>query len=249
MSALLEVDDIHVRFGALAALRGVSLKVEEGECVCIVGPNGAGKSTTLATIAGGVVPIKGAVRLAGARITGRRPEEISRLGFSLVPEGRHIFGSLTVEENLQIGSYVRSDRRAAASDMKRLFAHFPCLEERRTYPAGRLSGGEQQMLAIARAVMTRPRILLVDEPSLGLAPQIIDRIYDILGSLRREDGLTLLINEQSSNRVLKCADRIYVLRGGQMQLTGATADLKDGEAIRKAYFGFSDAHVAEEAAP
>ena len=239
MAALLEVEDLSVRYGDLVALRGASLHVAEGEVVCIIGPNGAGKSTALAAIAGGVVPAAGDIRFNGQSLIGRRPEQIARLGLSLVPEGRHIFGTLTVEENLQIGGYMLSDRAAARTEMSRLLDHFPRLRERLRYPASRLSGGEQQMLAVARAVMTRPRLLLVDEPSLGLAPMIIDQIYDILLDLRRREKLTLLINEQSSTRILKFADRIYVLRSGTVQLEGRAAALQDGEAIRQAYFGFA----------
>ena len=243
MATLVDVNGIDVRYGDLVALRGVSLAVEEGEVVCIIGPNGAGKSTALAAIAGGVLPHAGEIRIAGRSILGQRPEQIARLGVSLVPEGRHIFGTLTVEENLAIGGYIQGDRAAAKADMERLLTLFPQLAERLRYPAGRLSGGEQQMLAVARAVMTRPRLLLVDEPSLGLAPKIIDQIYEILLDLRQRAGLTLLINEQSSNRILKHADRIYVLRGGRIQLEGRAADLQDGEAIRHAYFGFGEGHA------
>lgn len=238
MTALLEVQNLTVRYGDLVALRRASITVSEGEVVCIIGPNGAGKSTTLATIAGGVTPVSGDVRLDGRSIIGQRPEQIARLRLSLVPEGRRVFGTLTVAENLQIGGYMLGDRAAARSDMERLLTHFPRLRERLHYPAARLSGGEQQMLAVARAVMTRPRLLLVDEPSLGLAPMIIDQIYEILLELRRREKLTLLLNEQSSARILKFADRVYVLRSGTVQLEGRAADLRDGEAIRHAYFGF-----------
>jgi len=241
---LVEVDDIHVRYGDLVALRGISLKVEESEVVCIIGPNGAGKSTTLAAIAGGVTPHAGTIRGGGQSILGQRPEQVARLGLSLVPEGRHIFGTLTVEENLRIGGYIQRHRAAAKADFDRLLELFPRLAERLRFPAGRLSGGEQQMLAVARAVMTRPRLLLVDEPSLGLAPKIIDQIYEILLDLRQRVKLTLLINEQSSTRILKHADRLYVLRGGRMQLEGRAADLQDGEAIRHAYFGFDEGQAA-----
>ncbi len=243
MSALLTVDDIHVRYGDLQALRGVSLEVHEGEVVCIIGPNGAGKSTTLAAVAGGVVPVGGDIRLEGRSILGRRPESIARLRVSLVPEGRHIFGSLTVAENLRLGGYLLRDRRSAIGDMEQMLTIFPRLKERLSFPAGRLSGGEQQMLAVARAVMTRPRLLLVDEPSLGLAPLVVDQIYQTLLDLRRRENLTLLINEQSSSRILKHADRIYVLRGGQVQLEGRAADLRDGGAIKHAYFGFGAARA------
>jgi branched-chain amino acid transport system ATP-binding protein len=244
MTALLEVENLSVRYGDLVALRGASLNVSEGEVVCIIGPNGAGKSTTLATIAGGVPAVSGDIRLDGRSILGQRPEQIARLRLSLVPEGRRIFGTLTVAENLQIGGYMLGDRAAARGDMERLLTHFPRLRERLHYPAARLSGGEQQMLAVARAVMTRPRLLLVDEPSLGLAPMIIDQIYEILLELRQREKLTLLVNEQSSARVLKFADRIYVLRSGTVQLEGRAADLRDGEAIRHAYFGFGSGENA-----
>jgi branched-chain amino acid transport system ATP-binding protein len=244
MAAMIEVNGIHVSYGELVALRGVSLTVAEGEIVCIIGPNGAGKSTTLAAIAGGVTPFQGSISLEGRNIVGMRPETIARFGLSLVPEGRHIFGTLTVDENLQMGGYARHDRKAAKADARRLLELFPRLAERLHYPASRLSGGEQQMLAVARAVMTKPRILLVDEPSLGLAPRIIDQIYEILLDLRRREQLTLLINEQSSNRILKHADRIYVLRGGRIQLEGRAADLQDGVAIQHAYFGFGEPETA-----
>ena len=249
MSTLLDVDRISVRYGNLVALREASLTVAEGEVVCIIGPNGAGKSTTLAAIAGGVTPFSGDIRLAGETILGRQPEQIARLGLSLVPEGRHVFGTLTVDENLRIGGFVQGDRAAARADLDRMFTLFPRLAERRHMPAGRLSGGEQQMLVVARAVMTRPRLLLVDEPSLGLAPRIVDQIYEMLLDLRQRANLTLLINEQSSNRILKHADRIYVLRSGRIQLEGRAADLKDGEAIRSAYFGFEDGAAAKAEIP
>jgi branched-chain amino acid transport system ATP-binding protein len=244
MAAMIEVHGIHVRYGELVALRDVSLTVAEGEIVCIIGPNGAGKSTTLAAIAGGVAPYQGSISIEGRSVVGMRPENIARLGLSLVPEGRHIFGTLTVEENLQIGGYVRGDRAAAKAGQQRLLELFPRLAERLRYPAGRLSGGEQQMLAVARAVMTKPRVLLIDEPSLGLAPRIIDQIYEILLDLRRRENLTLLINEQSSRRILKHADRIYVLRGGRIQLEGRAADLQDGVALQHAYFGFGEPESA-----
>jgi len=241
MPGLLEVEDLSVRYGDLVALRKVSINVTQGEIVCVIGPNGAGKSTLLTAIAGGVAPVAGDIRLDGRSLLGQRPEQIARLRLSLVPEGRRIFGTLTVEENLKIGGYMLGDRQAAREDKERLHGHFPRLRERRDYPAGRLSGGEQQMLAVARAVMTRPRLLLVDEPSLGLAPKIIDQIYEILLDLRQRENLTLLINEQSSSRILKFADRIYVLRSGAVQLEGRAEELRDGEAIRHAYFGFGAA--------
>ena len=205
---LIEVDDVHVNYGRLSALRGVSLNVEDGEIVCICGPNGAGKSTILKAIAGGVRPRLGAIRFAGVALMGKAPEAISRLGLSFVPEGRHVFSTLSVDENLRIGSYQRRDRTNINADRERMLELFPRLRERLKQPAGKLSGGEQQMLVICRALMTRPRIILVDEPSLGLAPQIIGRVYDILLDMRRRDNVTLLINEQSSERVMSSRSRL-----------------------------------------
>jgi branched-chain amino acid transport system ATP-binding protein len=240
----LEVNGLHVRYSELVALRDVSLTVAEGEVVCIIGPNGAGKSTLLAAIAGGVAPSRGMIRFRGQNIVDTSPEKIARLGLSLVPEGRHIFGSLTVEENLLIGASRRGDLREAAKDLTRVYDYFAPLKERRANPASRLSGGEQQMLAIARALMTRAPMILVDEPSLGLAPKIIDQIYRILLDLRVQEKLTLLINEQSSHRIVKQADRIYVLRAGEIRLHGTAAELRDGRAIKEAYFGFHDEQAA-----
>jgi branched-chain amino acid transport system ATP-binding protein len=242
---MLDVDDIHVNYGRLVALRGVSLSVTEGEIVCIVGPNGAGKSTLLAAIAGGVRPHAGAIRLENHSLVGKAPEVISRLGVSLVPEGRHVFATLSVEENLRIGSYQRRDRDNVKADYDRLLELFPRLKERLQQPAGRLSGGEQQMLVICRALMTRARLVMIDEPSLGLAPKIVDQVYDMLLDMRRQRSVTLLINEQSSERVLKFADRIHVLRNGRIRLQGCAADLRDGQAIMNAYFGF-DEHAPQD---
>ena len=249
---MLEIDDIHVSYGRLRALKGISLSVAKGELVCLIGPNGAGKSTTLAAVAGGVTPTRGGISLEGASLVGVRPEQIARLGVSLVPEGRHVFGTLTVAENLRVGTYMRADRRAISSDYDRVLGLFPRLQERIGSPAGRLSGGEQQMLVIARALLTRPRLLLVDEPSLGLAPRIVDQVYEILLAARQAEGLTLLVNEQSSHRILKHADRIYVIRGGHIHLHDRAANLQDGEAIKRAYFGFGEdpqsAEIEEDAA-
>lgn len=242
MTAILSIEDLHVRYGDMVALRGVSLHVDEGELVCLIGPNGAGKSTTMTAVAGGVTPFKGEIRLFGKSTKGQSSEKLATGGLSLVPEGRHIFGGLTVQENLMIGSYHRTDRAAIRQDRDHMLALFPRLAERISYPAGRLSGGEQQMLAVARAIMTKPRVLMIDEPSLGLAPMVTEKIYDAVAELQRESGLTLLINEQSSNRILKRADRIYVLRSGEIQLSGAAKDLQDGLKIREAYFGFDDTH-------
>jgi branched-chain amino acid transport system ATP-binding protein len=238
---MLEVNDIVVHYGRLAAVRGVSLTVNEGEIVSIVGPNGAGKSTTLLTVAGALTPSSGAVIFDGKPVTGARPEAIARLGFSMVPEGRDVFAALTVEENLRIAAAARRDRDGLEADFRRVLDYFPQIASRLQSPAGRLSGGEQQMLVIGRALITKPRLIAIDEPSLGLAPMIVDQVYDILAELRRREGLTLLIVEQSTERALLSADRIYVLRSGQIELTGTQAELTGNDAITRAYFGFADA--------
>ena len=238
---MLQVDNLHVSYGGIAAVRGLSLTVGAGEVVAIIGPNGAGKSTTLAAIAGGVAPREGTITYGGTDITGRRPEDIARMGVSLVPEGRHVLATLTVEENLAVGTYMLGHRSKTSADVAAVLERFPRLQERRNFPAGRLSGGEQQMLVIARAMLTQPKLMLVDEPSLGLAPLIIDQVYDILLDLRRRQGLSLLIVEQSTSRILKHADRIYVVRSGAVQLADRAETLKDGEAIKRAYFGFDEA--------
>jgi branched-chain amino acid transport system ATP-binding protein len=237
---LLEVDNLHAHYGRLTALRGVSLTVAEGEIASIVGPNGAGKSTTLLSISSVLAPTTGTITFAGKTINGLSPEAVAALGVSQVPEGRHIFATLSVEENLLVGAAIRKDAAAIAKDRERVFELFPILAERRKQSAGKLSGGEQQMLAIGRALMTNPRFMTIDEPSLGLAPRIVDRVYDVLLELRASRGLTLLIVEQSSERALRSADKIYVLRNGEIQLSGAASDLQDGEAVHAAYFGFSE---------
>jgi branched-chain amino acid transport system ATP-binding protein len=217
-------------------VRDVTVAVRQGEIVCIVGPNGAGKSTTLRTIAGGMRPTRGDVRFNGGSILGRSPEDIARLGLSLVPEGRHVFTQLTVEENIRIGSAMRRDKSQIAQDFERILGNFPFLRERLSTPAGKLSGGEQQQLVIGRALMTGARLVLLDEPSLGLAPMVVDTVYDIISRLR-SDGITFLIVEQSTHRALEQADRIYVLRSGQIQLQGASSELSDSQ-LEQAYFGF-----------
>jgi len=241
---MLEVDDIHVHYGRIAAVRGVSLSINEGEIVTLVGPNGAGKSTTMMTIAGALPPTRGAIKLDGASLVGKSPEIIARLGVSFVPEGRHVFSQLTVEENVRIGSDMRRDRQNIAEDFERVLGYFPFLRGRLSTPGGKLSGGEQQQLVIARALMTRPRIMLIDEPSLGLAPIIVDRVYEILRALRAE-GNTLFVVEQSTHRALENADRIYVMRSGQIVLHGLSKDLTDKE-LERAYFGFHDGGQTEE---
>ncbi len=242
---LLSVENITVHYSRLPALREVSVTVDEGEIVCIVGPNGAGKSTTLLSISGVLNPTSGEIVFDGQKINGMNPEAVARAGISQVPEGRHVFTTLNVEENLRIGTTIRNDRAEIEKDFKRVLDIFPVLAERRKQAAGKLSGGEQQMLVIARALLTNPRIMTIDEPSLGLAPNLVDRVYETLSELRRDRGLTLLIVEQSSERALKSADRLYVLRSGEMQLEGKSADLQDGQKVRQAYFGFEDGSTHE----
>jgi branched-chain amino acid transport system ATP-binding protein len=248
---VVQVADIHVHYGRLAAVRGISLEVDPGEIVCIVGPNGAGKTTTLLTIAGVLSPTRGAVRLYGRPIAGLPPEGVARMGLSMVPEGRHVFPTLTVEENLRVGTYARSDKSAVAKEFARIYEEFPVLAERRRMPAAKLSGGEQQQLVIGRALLTGAELLLVDEPSLGLAPMMVERVYDILRDLREKRGMTLLIVEESTERAVEVADRIYVLRSGLIELSGASKDLADGTRLQQAYFGFSDGngHVPGARAP
>ena len=239
---MLEVENLHVHYGRIPAVRGISINVNEGEIVCVVGPNGAGKSTTLLTIGGALSPTEGDIRLGGASIVGRSPENIARMGISLVPEGRHVFTQLTVEENIRLGTDMRKDRSEIEADFQSMLTHFPFLAGRLKTPGGKLSGGEQQQLVIARALMTRPQIIVLDEPSLGLAPIIVDTVYSILHTLRKQ-GITLLVVEQSTHRALENADRVYVLRRGQIELHGKSGELNDDE-LERAYFGFDE--TAEE---
>jgi branched-chain amino acid transport system ATP-binding protein len=238
--SLLHVQDVSVRYGGITALRGVNLKIAAGETVFVTGPNGAGKSTLLRAMAG-VTPVSaGAITVNGNAVSEIAPEYVARLGVSMVPEGRHVFGSLSVEENLRVGAGMRHDRDEVERDLQALLHEFPVLMQRRHSQAGLLSGGQQQMLVIARALMTRPALLAIDEPSLGLAPKVIDQVYEALIRLRDQNGLTLLIVEQSSTRALIVGGRIMMLRSGQVVLEGNSRDLR-GDEMQRAYFGF-DSH-------
>jgi branched-chain amino acid transport system ATP-binding protein len=237
---LLAIDDITVRYGRLTALRGVTLNITEGEILFVTGPNGAGKSTLLNAIAGVVPPVSGAITLGGAKVTGVPPETIARQGFSLVPEGRNVFGALTIEENLKVGTGMRTDRHKIADDLDSVYHEFPMLAERRHTAAGMLSGGQQQMLVIGRALMTSPRLMAIDEPSLGLAPKIIDQVYEILMRLRTQRKLTLLIVEQSSTRAMMTGGRMILMRGGRIVLEGEAGEMVKDERLKQAYFGFGD---------
>jgi branched-chain amino acid transport system ATP-binding protein len=237
---LLAVDNITVRYGRLTALRGISLRIAEGEILFVTGPNGAGKSTLLNAIAGVVPPISGSITMDGAEVTGAPPEQIARRGFSLVPEGRNVFGALSIEENLKVGAGMRTDRQKVADDLESVYHEFPMLAERRHAAAGMLSGGQQQMLVIGRALMTSPRLMAIDEPSLGLAPKIIDQVYEILVGLRAQRKLTLLIVEQSSTRATMTGGRMILMRGGRIVLEGEAGDMVKDERLKQAYFGFGD---------
>ncbi len=236
MTVLLAIDDLAVSYGRIAALRGVSLHVDSGEIVAIVGPNGAGKSTLLSCIAGLVRPAGGTVLFRGDPIAGQALERTVRRGIALVPEGRHVFAGLTVLENLRLGATIRTDRAKVAEEIDTYMDLFPILSERRHTPAGTLSGGEQQMLVIARGVLSSPTLLMLDEPSLGLAPKITDQVYDLIEQVRAR-GVTVLVVEQNADRALRSSDRTYVLNTGAVRLAGASADLRGRADFEAAYFG------------
>ena len=237
MSApLLDVRDLLVRYGSITALAGVSLHVDPGETVAIVGPNGAGKSSLLSAIAGIVRPKGGEVWFRGESVLSQPLERTVRRGVALVPEGRHVFGGLTVLENLRLGATIRTDARAVAAEIDRFLSMFPILAERRDEPAGRLSGGEQQMLVIARGLLSAPTLLMLDEPSLGLAPKVTDQVYAMLREVRAQ-GVTILMVEQNAERALAAADRTYVLNAGRVRLSGASAELARRPDFESAYFG------------
>jgi len=234
------VDNVTVRYGQLTALRNMSMHVAEGETLFVTGPNGAGKSTLLKAIAGVVTPREGSISLSGQPIAGAAPEDIARMGFSMVPEGRHVFGSLTIDENLRLGSAMRRDKDQAARDLEQIYRIFPMLNGRKDSHAGVLSGGQQQMLVIGRALMAGPKLIAIDEPSLGLAPKVIDDVYAILLKLRDGRGLTLLIVEQSATRAMLTGGRMILMRGGEAVLEGDARELTKGDVLKKAYFGYGD---------
>lgn len=233
---LLSVHGLTVRYGSVTAVHDLDLDVAEGELISLVGPNGAGKSSTLGAISGMVRAAAGTITMAGARISGLAPERVVRHGVALVPEGRNIFTALTVAENLTIGATIRHRSPQVRDDLERELDRFPILRERLHRPAGLLSGGEQQQLAIARALMSRPRLLLLDEPSLGLAPQLVDLVFDTVAQLRRE-GLTIVLVEQNATRAVELADRTAVLRTGRIVRVGTATDLGGGAAMAAEYFG------------
>ena len=234
---LLELRGVAARYGGLQALRGIDLSVDEGEIVAVLGANGAGKTTTLRAVSG-TVRRSGGIAFAGRSIARRSPESVARLGIAHVPGGRGTLSGLTVAENLRLGAYTRRDRAAVREDEGRVLGHFPWLEERGDQRAGTLSGGEQQMLALARALMLGPRLVLLDEPSLGLAPKVVAEIFRIVGELNERDGLTVLVVEQNASLALDASSRAYVLEAGRVALEGTSTELRRNEAVRKSYLGY-----------
>lgn len=233
---MLKVDNINVFYGAIHALKGISIEVNEGEIVTLIGANGAGKSTTLRTISGLLKPKDGTITFEGKNIAGIPAHHIVKQGLSQVPEGRRVFAHMTVLENLELGAYIRSDTKGIKEDMDQVFGRFPRLAERRSQLAGTLSGGEQQMLAMGRAMMSRPRILLLDEPSMGLAPLLVKEIFSIIKDINQA-GTTVLLVEQNANMALSIAHKAYVLETGRITLSGSARELAASEEIRKAYLG------------
>jgi branched-chain amino acid transport system ATP-binding protein len=233
---MLVLDGVTARYGAVTALSGISLTVAAGEFVSLIGANGAGKTTTLKAISGLVPAAAGRIRFEDEDIQGLPPQDILKRGIAHCPEGRRVFPHMTVDENLAMGAYVRTDAAAIAADLERVFTHFPILKERRRQPAGTLSGGEQQMLAIGRALMARPRLILFDEPSLGLAPTVVETVFGIIAGIQRE-GATVLMVEQNAYMALRLASRGYVMETGRIVLEGPASVLAENDHVRKAYLG------------
>ncbi len=233
--ALLDIEDIHTFYGGIEALKGISVTVEEGEVVTLIGANGAGKSTTLRSISGLTPPRTGSINFDGHEISDTPPQDIVKLGISQAPEGRRIFPRMTVRENLELGAFLRSDD-SIESDIRRVFDLFPRLEERERQKAGTMSGGEQQMLAIGRALMSNPKLLLLDEPSMGLAPVLVERIYETVAEINRQ-GTTILLVEQNANYALEVSSRGYVLETGTVTMTAPSSSLRENPDVQRAYLG------------
>jgi branched-chain amino acid transport system ATP-binding protein len=233
---MLEIQGLHCRYGKISVLKGIALEVRQGELVSLIGANGAGKTTTLKAISGLVAPVGGHIVFEGEDITCAPAKRILAMGIAHCPEGRRVFPYMTVQENLEMGCYLRADHARIATDMDRIFTRFPVLAERRSQPAGTLSGGEQQMLAIGRALMSRPRLMLFDEPSLGLAPTMVERTFDIITEIR-EEGTTVLMVEQNAYAALEMCDRSYVLESGEIALQGTGPELRSNPHVRHAYLG------------
>jgi branched-chain amino acid transport system ATP-binding protein len=237
MTRVLDVRGLHASYGATHVLHGIDFAVEEGGITTILGANGAGKTTTLRAVCG-MVKTRGEVQFAGMRIDGRATESIVRLGVAHVPDGRGTFVNLTVEENLRLGAYTRRDKVEVAQDFERMFGYFPRLKERWLQQAGTLSGGEQQMLAVSRALMLRPRLLLLDEPSFGLAPLIVQELFEIFRAINEQDGVSMLLVEQNASLALKLADQAYLLETGRVVISGTAESIRSDEAIRRSYLGY-----------
>jgi branched-chain amino acid transport system ATP-binding protein len=233
---LLQENDQHAGYGATEVLHGLTMNIEEGSITTLLGANGAGKTTTLRALSK-MIKVRGQIQFDGQAIESKSTEDIVRLGVAHVPDGRGTFGSLSTEENLQLGSYTRKDKQEAALDQEKMYTYFPRLKERRQQQAGTLSGGEQQMLAIARALMLRPRLLLLDEPSFGLAPLIVREIFDIMRTINQKDKVTILLVEQNAAMALDLAKYAYLLETGKLVLSGLSEDLKQDEAVRRSYLG------------
>jgi branched-chain amino acid transport system ATP-binding protein len=236
MTPLLQIDRLAVAYGGIKAVKGIDLEVGDGELVCLIGANGAGKTTTLKGICGLQPVNSGTIRYSGEDVTGRPSFELVRRGLAMVPEGRGVFGALTIEENLAMGAYVRHDREGVAADIERVFALFPRLKERRRQTAGTLSGGEQQMLAIGRALMSRPKLLLLDEPSMGLAPLMVQKVFETVLAVSGE-GVTILLIEQNAKLALEVSHRGYVMESGEITLSGDAKALLHDPKVRAAYLG------------
>jgi branched-chain amino acid transport system ATP-binding protein len=237
MSAMLEIEGLRAYYGQVQALHGLQFSLEEGSVTTLLGANGAGKTTTLRAICN-MIRSTGAIRFDGKPLNGKSTESIVKLGIAHVPQGRGTFTRMSVEENLQLGAMTRSDRKGIATDIERMYAHFPKLKERSTQQAGTLSGGEQQMLAVARALMLRPRLMLLDEPSFGLAPLVVRDLFGILGRINREEKVTILVVEQNAQLALEIARQAYVIETGRIVMSGPAREVADNEDIRKSYLGY-----------
>ncbi len=237
MGALLEVTKLHAAYGPTRVLHGVSFSMEQGTITTLLGANGAGKTTTLRALCG-MVKTQGEVRFEGARIDAKATEDIVRLGIAHVPDGRGTFVNLSTEENLRLGAYVRKDRGSVDADLERVFGYFPRLKERRAQQAGTLSGGEQQMLAVSRGLMLRPKLMLLDEPSFGLAPLIVKELFGILRTVNQKERVSMLVVEQNAAMALELADHAYVIETGRVVLSGTSADIKRDDNVRRSYLGY-----------
>ena len=237
MVAMLNVKDLRAYYGQVQALHGLEFELQEGSMTTLLGANGAGKTTTLRAICN-MIRSTGSIEFEGAKLDNRTTENIVRLGIAHVPQGRGTFTTMTVEENLQLGAISRKDTKAIADDIERMYAHFPVLKQRHTQQAGTLSGGEQQMLAVARALMLRPRLMLLDEPSFGLAPLVVRDLFGILGKINREDKVSILVVEQNAKLALELADKAYVIETGRIVMSGSANEIANNEDVRKSYLGY-----------